>query len=209
MIATVEDGEMVALKADKDHPISKGFVCNKGIYGLDIHNDPDRLRYPLRRTANGEFERIDWDTALTEIAARFAAIIDDHGTSAIAAYQGNPSAFNTLLGPSFRSFAGQMGLRKFFSSGTQDCSNKFAGSEGVFGSRTIHPLPDLDNSDFILIIGENPAVSHMSFLSIPHPMQHLKDAVSRGADVVYLNPRRIESANTAGRVLMIKPDTDV
>jgi anaerobic selenocysteine-containing dehydrogenase len=79
----------------------------------------------------------------------------------------------------------------------------------VFGTRTLHPLPDIDHSDFILIIGENPAVSHMSFVSIPHPMKHLKDAQERGATVLYINPREIESANTTGRVLKIRPDTDV
>lgn len=209
LIATVENDQLIGLKADKEHPISKGFVCNKGIYGLDIHNDPDRLRTPLRRSSDGTFEPISWETALAEIASRFNALLEKHGASALAAYQGNPGAFNTLLGPSFRSLISQMGISKFFGSGTQDCANKFAGSEGVFGTRTIHPLPDLDHSDFILIIGENPAVSHMSFLSIPHPMRHLKDAEQRGAEIVYLNPRQIESASSAGRVLKIKPDTDV
>ena len=65
LIATVENDELIALKADKTHPISKGFVCNKGIYGLDIHNDPDRLNVPLKRGANG-FEAISWDQALAE-----------------------------------------------------------------------------------------------------------------------------------------------
>ena len=207
LIATVEDNELVALAPDQEHPISKGFVCNKGIYGLDIHNDPDRLRYPLKKTATGEFERISWETALTEISARVQAIQASSG--AIAAYAGNPGGFNALLGPSFGRLMLQMGVQRFFSSGTQDCANKFAGSEGVFGTRTMHPVPDIDHSDFILIIGENPAVSHMSFLSIPHPMQHLKDAEARGAKIVYINPRIIESAHQAGRVQTIKPDTDV
>jgi anaerobic selenocysteine-containing dehydrogenase len=208
LVATVEDNELVKLEADKEHPISKGFVCNKGIYGLDIHNDPDRLRTPLKRNASGELAPISWPDALAEISAKLKTILEQSGSPAIAAYQGNPGAFNTLLGPSFKSFVGQLGITKFFSSGTQDCSNKYAASEGVFGSRTIHPLPDLEYSDFILIIGENPAVSHMSFMSIPNPMGHLKAAVKRGADVVYLNPRTIESASIAGRVVHIKPDTD-
>ena len=209
LIATVTDGELTRLEADKAHPISQGFVCNKGIYGADIHNDPDRLRVPLRRNAQGELEEIDWDTALTEIASRTRDIVERHGQSALATYGGNPGAFNTLLGPSYGSFMGQLGVQKFFSSGTQDCANKFAGSRAVFGTRTLHPLPDIDHADFILIIGENPAVSHMSFVSIPHPMRHLKAAEARGATVLYVNPRDIESASIAGSVLKIKPDTDV
>lgn len=209
MIATVEDDRLIALRADKDHPISKGFVCNKGIYGLDVHNDPDRLTTPLKRLASGEFEPIGWDQALTEISARLTAVVDAHGQTALGAYTGNPTAFNSLYGPAFGGFMRQLGVRKHFSSGTQDCSNKYAGAEAVFGTRSMHPLPDIDHSDFILIIGENPAVSHMSFMSLPHPMRHLKDAQERGARVVYINPREIESATIAGSVVKIKPDTDV
>src|SRR5262252_9730332 len=146
MIATVDDGRLVALAADHDHPISHGFVCNKGIYGADIHNDADRLRVPLKRDASGKFAPITWDAALSEIAAKLRQVIDRHGIDAVAAYTGNPNAFNSLFGPSFGSFMGQLGVRKYFSSGTQDCANKFAGSEAVFGTRTLHPLPDFDRS---------------------------------------------------------------
>ncbi len=209
MIATVEGDQLLKLTADKDHPISKGFVCNKGIYGAEVHNDPDRLNQPLKKVGPGQFEAISWDQAASEIAARLKEIIDRHGGEAVGSYTGNPNAFNTLFGPSYGNFIRQTGARYFFSSGTQDCANKFAASEAVFGTRTLHPLPDLDHSDFILILGENPAVSHMSFVSIPNPMAHLKAAEERGAKVLYVNPRRIESAAIAGDVLKIRPDTDV
>ena len=209
LIASVQGDALLSLKADREHPVSRGFVCNKGIYGADMHNDPDRLRVPLKRMPNGEFEAVSWDTALSEIAQRLRAVIDAHGVNAVGAYSGNPNAFNALFGPSFGSFLGQLGVRKTFSSGTQDCTNKFAGAEAVFGTRTLHPLPDIDRSDFIVLIGENPAVSHMSFVSIARPMQRLKAAQARGARVLYVNPRTIEAAAIAGEVLHIKPDTDV
>lgn len=209
MIATVQDNELIRLRPDVDHPVSKGFVCNKGIYGKDLHNDPDRLRYPMRRNAAGGFDRISWESALTEIAERLNAIKAQHGPEALATYTGNPSAFNSLFGPSFGSFIRQLGAPYHFSSGTQDCSNKFAGSEAVFGTRTLHPVPDIDRSDFIVLIGENPAVSHMSFVSLPHPMAHLKAAAERGARVLFVNPRKIESAYGVGEHLPVKPDSDV
>lgn len=208
LIATVDGEQLVRLEGDRDHPISRGFVCNKGIYGAEVHNDPDRLTWPMKRTGPGRFERIGWDQAVGEIAGKLKRILDTHGSQAVGSYTGNPTAFNTLYGPSFGSFMRQLGARHHFSSGTQDCANKFAASEAVFGTRTLHPLPDIDHSDFILILGENPAVSHMSFVSIANPMQHLKDAVARGARVLYVNPRRIESASIAGEVQMIRPDTD-
>ena len=209
LVARVEQGRLVELTADREHPISKGFVCNKGLYGADIHNDPDRLNVPLMRTGPNRFEPVSWDEALQGIAQRLRAIVDRHGVGALASYVGNPAAFNSLHGPSYARFIGQLGVRKHFSSGTQDCSNKFAGSQAVFGTRTLHPVPDIERSDFILLIGENPAVSHMSFLSIAHPMKALKAAQARGARILYVNPRRIEAAATAGSVLPIRPDTDV
>lgn len=209
LVATVSGGAIEKLEADRDHPISQGFVCNKGIYGLDIHNDPDRLRTPMRRTPDGDFEAISWETALAEISERIRNIVDRHGAEAIGSYTGNPTAFNTLYGPSFGNFMRQLGARKHFSSGTQDCSNKFAASEAVFGTRTLHPVPDIENSDMVLLLGENPAVSHMSFVSLPNPMAKLKAVEARGGRVVFVNPRRIESAVSVGELVSIRPDTDV
>lgn len=209
LIAEVENDTLKALRPDKDHPTTQGFACQKGIYGLDIHNDPDRLNVPLRRTAAGTFEATSWDAAVSDITARLQAILDKHGPGAVAAYRGNPSAFNALFGPAWGGFFQALGVNKHFSSGTQDCTNKFAGSEAVFGTRTLHPIPDIDHADLILLFGENPAVSHMSFFSIAAPMARLRAAAERGARILYVNPREIESARFAGEVLKIRPDTDV
>jgi len=210
LVARVENGELVRLRPDKENPISRGFACNKGLAGDEIHRDPDRLDHPLRRRADGEFERISWDEAIHDIAARFRSILDEHGPSAVAPYIGNPTAFNTLVGPAMGALFAQMGVRRTFSSGTQDCANKFAGSEAVFGSSTMHPVPDLAHTNFFLSFGANPRVSHASFISIPDPIRALKDVVARGGRVVHVNPRRIESEKTrAGETLLIRPDTDV
>ena len=93
-------------------------------------------------------------------------MIERHGPQAVAAYVGNPSAFNTLAGPASGSFFAQLGMQRYFSSGTQDCANKFAGSEAVFGSSTIHPIPDIAHTDALLVFGANPRVSKGSFISI-------------------------------------------
>src|SRR5689334_8806353 len=95
LVATVDDGELVGVRADADHPVSKGFACTKGLAALDIHRDPDRLDRPMRRTADGGFEPVGWDEAIQGVAAALRAVIDEHGPQAVAAYVGNPSAFNT------------------------------------------------------------------------------------------------------------------
>lgn len=210
LVATVRGGALEALAPDREHPVTKGFACHKGLAGVAIHRDPDRLDHPLRRIAPGRFERAGWDDAIGGIAGSLRGILERHGPDAIGAYVGNPSAFNALVGPALGAFFGQLGVRRMFGSGTQDCANKFAGSEAVFGSSTIHPVPDLPHTDYLLAIGANPKVSHMSFVSIPDPMRALKGAVKRGATVRYVNPRRIESAEGGGGELtLIRPDTDV
>jgi len=227
LVARVEDETFVALSPDREHPVTRGFACNKGIAGADVHRDPDRLDHPLRRT-NGGFERASWDDALAGIASQLRGIVDRHGPNAVAYYMGNPTAFNTLAQPAVSAFFAQLGASprtrarsepeasegrracRAFSSGTQDCANKFAGGEAVFGSSTIHPIPDLDHTAFLLVLGANPRVSHGSFLSVADPMERLREAKRRGAKLYFVNPRRIESvANSTGEWIPIRPDTDV
>ena len=207
LVAHVENGELRKLTPDRDHPVTKGFACHKGLAGVAIHNDPDRLDHPLRRTDAG-FERASWDDAIGEVAAKLRAIVDEDGPNAVATYLGNPLAFNSLASQGTGSFIAQLGTRKVFSSGTQDCANKFAGSEAVFGSSTIHPVPDIEHTDHLLVFGANPRISHMSFFSVADPMKVLKSARDRGATVRFINPRRIES-ESAGEVVLIRPDTDL
>ncbi len=209
LVATVDDGEIVDVRADADHPVTKGFACPKGLAGRDIHRDPDRLDHPMRRTADG-WARVGWDDAVSGVAADLRRIIDEHGPDVVATYVGNPAAFNTLLGPASAAFFTQLGVQRYFSSGTQDCANKFAGSEAVFGSSTIHPIPDIANTDALLVIGANPRVSKGSFISIANPYRELMQAAARGAHVWFVNPRRTESSTErTGKTLQIVPDTDV
>jgi anaerobic selenocysteine-containing dehydrogenase len=210
LIALVENDELVGLEPDREHPVSRGFACHKGLAGDEIHRDPDRVDHPLRRNEAGDFERVSWDEAIEEIATRMRALIDGHGPDCIAPYIGNPTAFNALVGPAIGGLFAQLGVRRFFSSGTQDCANKFAGSEAVFGSSTMHPIPDLAHTDFFLSFGSNPRVSHASFISMADPIAEIKGAIKRGARVVHVNPRRIESEKTkAGETLQIAPDSDL
>jgi anaerobic selenocysteine-containing dehydrogenase len=210
LVAEVEGGEIARLRPDREHPVTEGFACHKGLAGLDIHRDPDRLDHPERRGDDGRWRAIGWDTATAEIAGRVAELRDAHGPDAIGFYLGNPLAFNALAGPAIGAFVSQLGSRRVFSSGTQDCANKFAGAEAVFGSSTIHPIPDVDHTHHLLVFGSNPRVSHMSFLSIADPMRRLREAVKRGAVVRHVNPRRIESSGPgSGETVPIRPDTDV
>ena len=206
--ATVDDaGQLIRLAPDREHPVTAGFACHKGLLAKDLHHDPDRLNFPHRRTEHG-FERTTWDEALPTIAHQLKAIIDEHGPQSVALYIGNPSAFNSLGAMAAGMFAASLGVERLFNAGTQDCANKFAVSEILYGSAEIHPMADLDHADYVLMIGTNPRVSKMSFLSTPDPVAALREATKRGAEICFVNPLAIDDLADVGKTLQIRPDTD-
>lgn len=210
LVAHVEAGVLVKLTPDREHPVTKGFACHKGLAAVDVHHDPDRLDHPMLRVADGTWSDVTWDEAMSTTATRLRAVIDAHGANAIAAYIGNPSAFNALGSMHLGMLLRALGVRRTFSSGTQDCANKFVASEAVFGSSNVHPIPDIERTDLCLIIGENPRASQASFWSIPNVIGELRRASSRGARMVFVNPRRIETPERGvGDTVLIRPDTDV
>ncbi|MEY4173914.1 MAG: hypothetical protein RI900_1079 [Actinomycetota bacterium] len=210
LVAYVEMGRLTKLTPDRDHPVTKGFACHKGLAAVDLHHDPDRLDHPMLRNPDGGWHTTDWPTALAHTAGRLQAVIDTHGTDAVAAYVGNPTAFNALGQLHTGTLLRTLGVRRTFSSGTQDCANKFVASEAVFGSSNVHPIPDLAHTDLCVVIGENPRASQASFFSIPNVLGEMKRAAARGARFVFVNPRRIETPDKGiGDTLLIRPDTDV
>ncbi len=125
LVATVSEGRLEKLLPDREHPVTRGFACNKGLAGIEIHRDPDRLDFPLRRAVDGRAERVSWDGAIDGVAGALRALIAEHGPNALAMYVGNPSAFNTLAGPAIGAFGAQLGTKRNFSSGTRARSTRF------------------------------------------------------------------------------------
>jgi anaerobic selenocysteine-containing dehydrogenase len=215
LLATVQDERVVRLQPDREHPIHRGYSCHKGVHYLAVHQDPDRLDQPLRRRnprseAVGDFEPVPWDTAMAEMAERLNDIQQRHGPDALAFYQGHPSSLNGSYYSNAGALMRPFKTRMHFNPGSQDCASKFAASEAVFGSLTLHPIPDLLHADYFLCLGSNPLVSHMSLIHISDPMEKIRAIKRRGGKTVFVNPRRIESSTPeTGEVLLIRPDTDV
>lgn len=210
LTAQVEGERLVKLMPDRDHPITEGFACHKGLAMVDLHHDPDRLDRPAVRKADGTWDDVTWDQAMSTIATRLQAVVAEHGPKAVASYVGNPTAFNALGQQHINQFSTTAGIRRRFTSGTQDCMNKFVASEAVFGTSLVHPIPDIEHTDLCLIIGENPRASQASFFSIPNVLGTMRRAAARGARLLFVNPRRIETPDMGlGDTLQIRPDTDV
>ena len=207
LVATVEDGRVTKLRPDREHPLSQGYACPKGIAFPEVQEDPDRLLHPMRRGADGELERVSWDEALADIGERLRRVRDEHGPESIGMYMGNPAAWSfghTVWG---KGLIDALGSPHYYSAGSQDVNNRFAASALMYGSPLTVPIPDVRRTELLVMFGANPFVSNGSVLSIPRVRDRLREIVARGGRVVVVDPRRTETAREFDHVA-IRPDGD-
>jgi formate dehydrogenase len=210
LLADVDaSGHLVRLRPDRQHPISRGFVCAKGTRFPEVAAHAERLLFPLRRQASGAYERITWTAAMAFLAQRLRPLLERYGPHAVGIYFGNPLAFNTLGLLTILGFTRALGTRQVFSASSQDCHNKFAGAQLVHGSPFIHPLPDFEHTDVAILFGTNPAVSQTSFLHLAGGSTVFDRLVQRGGRVIWVDPRYTESAQRWGEHVAIRPGTDI
>jgi formate dehydrogenase len=195
MVATVEDGKLVSLRADKDNPHSKGFCCAKGVAMAQVHNDPDRVTVPLKRIGGpGEFAPVSWDEALTDIAARLSRLRSEHGPKSIAVHMGNPPYFSYSAVFWAKGFQQAIGTPWWYGVNSEDGASSVAATHLLFGKCAVLPIPDYARTDALMIIGANPWVSKGSFLHDPRMREHIQGVVDRGGRVFVVDPRRTETA---------------
>ncbi|KAA1426178.1 molybdopterin-containing oxidoreductase family protein [Nocardioides antri] len=207
MVATVEDDRLVRIRPDKDHPVTAGFSCPKGLEFLHVQNDEDRVLHPLRRRPDGSFEQVSWETAISEIGARLREIRRRHGGGSIGWYGGNPTAFSHSHALWIGWFLRGLGSRHLYTPNTQDTSSRFVASALLYGSPVVVPVPDLERTDFALLIGTNPLVSRGSLISAGNLRERFTEIVARGGRVVVVDPRRTETARAFEHV-GVRPDGD-
>jgi anaerobic selenocysteine-containing dehydrogenase len=203
----LETDRIVAIRGDKDDPFSAGHICPKAVALQDVHEDPDRLRRPLRRIASG-WEEVSWDAALDEAATRLAAVQRAHGRNAVALYQGNPVVHNhgaILFGQRFQR---SLGSRSRYSATSVDQLPQMLASLLMFGHQLLLPIPDVDRTEFLLVLGANPLVSNGSLMTAPGIERRLKALKARGGRLVVVDPRRTETAALAHLHLPIRPGGD-
>ena len=207
MVATVEDGRVTKLRADKENPFSQGYVCPKGPAYLDVQNDPDRVLHPLRRRPDGTFEPVTWDDALDDIGRRLKALLDAHGSESIGWYVGNQIAFNYSAFFWITGFMAAIRSPHLYTAASVDINNRWAASAALYGNPLTNPVPDLEGNDFLFLVGTNPFVSHGSMWSVPRIREKLLALQKRGGRIVVVDPRRTETAD-AFEHLPVRPDGD-
>lgn len=201
-----QDGEILSIKGDKADPFSKGHICPKAVALKDLHEDPDRLRRPVKRMATGWVE-ISWEEAFDEVEQNLKRIRRDFGGEALAVYLGNPTVHTPAL-LAVPAFVHALGAKQRFSATSVDQLPTMVANHQLFGHQLLFPVPDLDRTDFLLIVGGNPAASNGSLMSAGDVMGRIKGIRDRGGRVVVVDPRLTETAQKADDHLFIRPGTD-
>ncbi len=200
------DRTVARIRGDRDDVFSKGFICPKGSTLGHLHDDPDRLRKPVVKR-DGHFVEVEWDEAFAAIEHGLLPLLERHGRDSCAIYLGNPSAHS--LGPLLynRTLITALGTRNRFSASTVDQRPKELSAAMMFGSVTV-PVPDLDRTDFLVMLGANPYASNGSLCTAPDFPGRLERIQARGGTVVCIDPRRSETADRADQHIAIRPGTD-
>jgi anaerobic selenocysteine-containing dehydrogenase len=202
------DGQVVKIRGDKDDVFSQGFLCPKA-HGLKaLHEDPDRLTTPLVRGPDGELHEATWDEAFEEIDRRLTPILTEHGRDAVAAYLGNPNAHNLSALLYGRAWLKALGSKNVYSASTVDQMPKQLASGLMFGTMLGVPIPDIDRTDHMLMLGANPLASNGSLFTAPDMRGRLRRLRERGGKVVVVDPRRSRTAEVSDEHHFIRPGTD-
>jgi anaerobic selenocysteine-containing dehydrogenase len=204
---TIDDGRVTGARGDNDDVFSEGFICPKGASFAELDNDPDRLTQPLIRR-NGALTEATWDEAYAVVAERLGDVIGEHGGSSVGMYLGNPNA-HTVAGSLYAPLIIRaLGTHQVFSASTLDQMPKHVALGYMFGSPVAFTVPDLDRTDYLVIIGANPLVSNGSLATAADFPGKLKALRKRGGKLTVIDPARTRTAELADRHIAPRPGTD-
>lgn len=196
-----------SVKGDVDDPHSRGHICPKGVAIQDLHNDPDRLKHPMKR--DGErWIKISWQKALDETAQRLVDVQKKHGRDAVATYWGNPSVHN--MGTAFMISPFNRALKtknNYTATSVDQMPHQFV-QYLMYGNSLLFTIPDIDRTDYMLMLGANPAASNGSLWSSGDVKKRMTEVTKRGGKIILIDPRRTETAKFVTKHHFIKPATD-
>ncbi|AVV43508.1 molybdopterin-binding oxidoreductase [Streptomyces sp. P3] len=204
---TIEGTRVTGARGDRDDVFSRGFVCPKGAAFPAVDGDPDRLRSPLVRR-DGELREATWEEAFDAVAAGIRPVVERYGPHAVGVVLGNPNVHTMAGGLYPQLLVGGLGTRSLFTASTVDQMPKHVSSGLLFGDANAIPVPDLDRTDHLLLIGANPLESNGSLCTAPDFPGKLKALKARGGTLTVIDPRRTRTAKLADRHIEIRPGAD-
>lgn len=202
-----EGRNIVSIRGDRQDTFSQGFICPKGVALPDLDNDPDRLTTPMIRDESG-WREATWAEAFETIESNWTRIFAEHGKEALGVYLGNPTVHNTPLSIYAVGFLQSMRGAKLFSASSVDQWPKQFASALMFGTGLSVPIPDVDRTDYLIIMGANPLVSNGSLLTAPNIGARLRGIQKRGGHIIAMDPRETKTTRVADEHLFIRPGTD-
>ncbi len=203
----VEGGRVTAVRGDAADPLSRGHVCPKGAVLAELHQDPDRVRQPLRRVGDS-WQPIGWEEALDLAADRLEAIRRAHGADAVGVYVGNPTVHDYGAILYLLLLREVLGTRNVYTANSVDTLPRLLVSYWLYGSQAALPVPDVDRTQLLLVLGANPVVSGGSVMTAPGFARRARALRERGGRLVVIDPRRTETAALADEHLFVRPGSD-
>ena len=203
----VKGKQVVSIKGDQQDPFSQGHICPKAVALQDLYDDKDRLTKPVKKTPDG-WQEISWKEAFSQVASQLKSIQTQYGRNAVGVYAGNPTVHNLeamIYGPDFFR---QLRTKNRYSATSVDQLPHHLAAMLMFGHPLMLPIPDIDHTDFMVILGANPVVSNGSMKTVPNVKKRLKNIQKRDGKIVTIDPRFTETAKIADQHLFIKPGSD-
>ena len=202
------EGTIASLRGHEADPLSRGHICPKAFALQDIHEDPDRLRRPVRRTDDGGWREVSWDEAIEFAASRLVAVQREHGDDAVAVYQGNPNVHSLGALTHNPTLVRLLRTRNRFSATSVDQLPHHVVAWALYGHQFLLPVPDIDRTDLLVLVGHNPMASNGSLWTVPDFPQRRRELTSRGGRLVVIDPRRTETAKVADEHHFVRPGSD-
>jgi len=199
--------KIISIRGDMKNVLSKGHICPKAIALQDLYHDNDRLKTPVKRTDNG-WKNITWEEAFDEVAKKIKSIQNKYGNDAVGTYRGNPNVHNLGMMLFGSPFIQSLKTKQKYSATSVDQLPHHISSLKMFGHHMLIPIPDIDHTHFMLIIGGNPVVSNGSMMTAPDFSNRLKAIKKRGGKLVVIDPRYTETAKIANQHFFIEPGKD-
>ena len=208
---TGPEARVTSIRGNPADPLSRGYLCPKGVSLADVHADPDRLRAPVRRVGTGadaEWLEIGWDEALDRVADGLAGAINEHGRNAVGVYLGNPNAHSLGSATHGLAMVKMLRTRNRFSASSVDQIPHQLVAWQLYGHQLLLPIPDIDRTSYFLVFGANPMASNGSLMTVPDFPNRLRALKARGGRMVVVDPRRTETAKAADEHFFVRPGSD-
>ncbi len=208
IVITLDGKQIKSIKGDKNDPFSQGHICPKATALQDIYEDPDRLKRPIKRTKTG-WEQIGWEEAFDLVADSIKRVQAAHGNNSVGIYLGNPNAHNLgalLFGSTL--IKALRTTNRFSATSVDQLPHQFVQYQ-MYGHQLLFPIPDVDRTDYMLILGANPLQSNGSLMTAGGIERRLKGIQKRGGRIVVVDPRRTATAKLADEHFFVKPNHDV